>query len=54
MAWEGWKTAQDTLVFGDVTADLELPKIWYWIPVVAGLVGSGVAAAILLVRPKKP
>lgn len=54
MAWQGWKAAQDTLVFGDVTADLELPKIWYWIPVLVGLAGSGMAAVFLLVRPTKP
>ena len=51
MAWQGWKAAQDTLVFRDVTADLELPRIWYWIPVLAGLIGSGIAAAVMAIRP---
>ncbi len=51
MAWQGWKAAQDTLVFRDVTADLELPRIWYWIPVLAGLIGSSIAAAVMAIRP---
>lgn len=51
MAWQGWLTARDTLVFNDVTSDLELPRILYWIPVLTGLVGGGVAAAIMAVRP---
>lgn len=51
MAWQGWLTARDTLVFNDVTSDLEIPRILYWIPVLAGLVGGGVAAAIMAVRP---
>ncbi len=51
MAWQGWKAARDTLVFGDVTSDLELPRIWYWIPVLAGLIGSGIAAAAMAIRP---
>ena len=53
MAWQGWKAALDTLVFNDVTADLELPRIWYWIPVLAGLIGSGFAAAVMTIRPDR-
>lgn len=51
MAWQGWKVARDTLLFGDITSDLELPRIWYWIPVLAGLIGSGIAAAVMAIRP---
>lgn len=53
MAWQGWKAAQDTLVFNDVTSDLELPRIWYWIPVLIGLIGSGVATLVLFLRPNR-
>ena len=53
MAWQGWVAAQDTLVFKDVTADLALPRIWYWIPVLAGMIGAGVAAAIMLFSPRR-
>lgn len=53
MAWQGWKIAQGTLIFNDVTPDLELPRIWYWIPVLGGLIGSGIAAAYLVLRPNR-
>lgn len=48
MAWQGWIAANDTLVFHDVTADLALPRIWYWIPVLAGMIGGCLAAAAML------
>ena len=52
MAWQGWIAARDTLVFNDVTSDLALPRIWYWIPVLAGMIGSAVAAAAMLFQGK--
>lgn len=48
MAWQGWIAAKDTLVFKDVTSDLALPRIWYWIPVLAGMIGACLAAATML------
>ena len=53
MAWEGWKAAKDTLVFNDVTSDLGIPRIYYWIPVLAGMVLSGLVAAAMLLRRKR-
>ena len=50
MAWQGWIAARDTLVFKDVTSDLSLPVIWYWIPVLAGMIGGCLAAAAMLFR----
>ena len=50
MAWQGWIAARDALVFNDVTADLSLPRILYWIPVLGGMVGAGTAAAVMLLR----
>jgi TRAP-type C4-dicarboxylate transport system permease small subunit len=52
MGWQGWIAAQDTLVFNDVTSDLSLPKILYWIPVLIGLFG-GCAAAIVMAFPTR-
>ena len=52
MAWEGWKAAKDTLVFNDVTSDLGISKFLYWVPVLIGLAGSGVAAAAMIFRKK--
>lgn len=47
MAWQGWIAAQDTLVFGDVTSDLSIPKIYYWMPLLAGLAGALVSALFM-------
>src|SRR5262245_5612064 len=52
MAWQGWIAARDTLVFHDVTSDLEIPRIWYWVPVLAGMIGAGLAAAAMLFRKR--
>ena len=48
MAWQGWLAARDTLVFNDVTSDLSIARIWYWIPVLAGMIGASLAAAAML------
>ena len=53
MAWEGWKAARETLVFNDVTSDLAVHRILYWIPVLFGLIG-GAAAAVAMIFPKNP
>ena len=53
MAWEGWKAAKDTLVFNDVTSDLGISKFYYWVPVLIGLVGGGIAAATMMLRRKE-
>ena len=52
MAWQGWIAAKDTLAFHDVTADLAIPRIWYWIPVLVGMVGGCVAAAVMVFAGK--
>lgn len=48
LAWQGWISAQDTLVFGDVTSDLSIPKIYYWIPLLVGFIGAGLSALIVM------
>ncbi len=50
MAWEGFKAARETLIFNDVTSDLSIHRLWYWIPVLIGLIGSAIAAVAMLVR----
>lgn len=50
MAWQGWIAAKDTIVFGDVTSDLSIPRIYYWIPVLAGIIGAALAALVMAVR----
>ena len=49
MAWQGWHAAQDTLVFGDVTSDLSIPKIYYWIPLLIGFVGAAITAFVIMI-----
>ncbi len=54
LTWQGWIAAQDTLVFGDVTSDLAIPKIYYWIPLLIGFAGAGfIAIVILLSRDRE-
>lgn len=50
MAWQGWIAARDAVAFNDVTSDLGLPRLWYWIPVLAGMIGACLAAAAMLAR----
>ena len=48
MAWEGWKAAAETLVFNDVTSDLAIHRLLYWIPVLFGLIGAAIAAVVMI------
>jgi len=50
MGWQSWLVARDSLAFGDVTSDLALPRILYWIPVLAGIIGAGLAALAMVLR----
>ena len=50
MAWEGFKAARETLIFNDVTSDLSIHRLWYWIPVLIGLIGSAIAAVAMFLR----
>ena len=47
MGWTMLPNAQNTYEFDDVTSDLSIPRIWYWVPVLFGVVAS---AAALLAR----
>lgn len=49
LAWQGWIAAQDTLVFGDVTSDLAIAKIYYWAPLLVGFVGAMISAFVILI-----
>lgn len=42
--------AQDTLFFGDITADLRLSKIWFWIPIIVGLSTACLALTLMLIE----
>jgi TRAP-type C4-dicarboxylate transport system permease small subunit len=50
MAWQGWQAAAETLVFNDVTSDLAIHRLVYWVPVLAGMVGAALAAVWMFFR----
>jgi len=50
MAWQMVPVAKGMYDFGDVTPDLSIPKIYYWVPVLLGVVGSAAAALVLVLR----
>ncbi len=50
IAWRSWLFAGNALEFGDVTADLSLPLILYWIPLLVGFGGAAAAAVAMAAR----
>ena len=50
MFWRMVPLARDMQEFGDVTADLSIPKIIYWIPVLVGIFASALATLIYVLR----
>jgi TRAP-type C4-dicarboxylate transport system permease small subunit len=50
LAWQGFLAGKDAIEFGDVTPDLALPRLYYWIPVLAGLAAGGLAAGYMAVK----
>jgi len=50
MAWQMLPLARGMYEFGDVTSDLSIPKIYYWIPVLVGVVASAAATLVFIVR----
>jgi TRAP-type C4-dicarboxylate transport system permease small subunit len=53
MAWQGWKAAAETLVFNDVTSDLGIHRLWYWAPVLFGMIGAALAALWMFASRKR-
>ena len=52
MAWQMWPLARTMVEFGDVTSDLSIPRLFYWIPVLLGVGVSALATLIMLLRRK--
>ena len=50
MAWQGFFAARDSFEFHDVTADLGLPRVWHWVAVLSGIIGSAIAALAMALR----
>jgi TRAP-type C4-dicarboxylate transport system permease small subunit len=54
LAWQGFRRALDPVTAMDVTSDLSLSRLYYWMPVLAWLVGSGLAAAYMALAKRGP
>ena len=50
MAWQMLPVARAMYEFGDVTSDLSIPKIYFWIPVLLGVLASAAATLGFIVR----
>jgi TRAP-type C4-dicarboxylate transport system permease small subunit len=54
MAWQMVPLARSMHEFGDVTSDLSIPRIYYWIPVLLGVTASALATLMFIVRWRRP
>jgi TRAP-type C4-dicarboxylate transport system permease small subunit len=50
MGWQMVPLARAMYEFGDVTSDLSIPKIYYWVPVLLGIAASAGATLFFVVR----
>src|SRR5688572_20251411 len=50
MAWQMVPLARAMHEFGDVTSDLSIPKLYYWIPVLLGIIASALTTVIFIIR----
>ncbi len=50
LAWRMILPAVDTVTMGDLTSDLGIPLIWYWLPLLIGGLASVVTAGAMAVR----
>ncbi|MFN0163649.1 MAG: TRAP transporter small permease [Burkholderiales bacterium] len=49
LSWHMWRPLLDIISYGDTSADLQIPKIWFMAPAWAGVVVATLVAAIVLV-----
>jgi TRAP-type C4-dicarboxylate transport system permease small subunit len=50
MGWYMLPNARNMIEFGDVTSDLSIPRLWYWVPVLVGVAASAVAVLLQLLK----
>jgi TRAP-type C4-dicarboxylate transport system permease small subunit len=50
MGWHMLPNALSMIEFGDVTSDLSIPRLWYWAPVLFGVVASAAATLFFFFR----
>ena len=49
LTWHMWKPMVDILAYGDTSADLQIPKIWFMAPAWAGIMLSCFVVVIVLI-----
>ena len=49
LAWHMWRPMIDVIAFGDTSADLQIPKIWFMAPAWGGVLVSSLVAALVLI-----
>lgn len=50
MAWQMVPLAGTMAEFGDVTSNLSIPKLYYWVPVLVGVIASAAATLFFILR----
>ena len=50
LLWYGWTQAMRVLGYGDVSQNIAIPMIWYWLPLLAGAGLSWFICLVLLVQ----
>ena len=50
MGWYMLPNARNMIEFGDVTSDLSIPRLWYWVPVLFGVAASALATLLFVFR----
>lgn len=48
LSWHMWRPLVDIISYGDTSADLQIPKIWFMAPAWAGIVVATLVAALVL------
>jgi TRAP-type C4-dicarboxylate transport system permease small subunit len=52
MGWMMLPNARNMIEFGDVTSDLSMPRLWYWVPVLFGVLASALAVLFQFLRKR--
>jgi TRAP-type C4-dicarboxylate transport system permease small subunit len=52
MGWMMLPNARNMMEFGDVTSDLSIPRLWYWVPVLFGVLASALAVLLQFLRKR--
>ncbi len=52
MGWTMLPHARSMIEFGDVTSDLSIPRLWYWMPVLFGVAASALVTLVYFLRKR--